>query len=63
MLMLSDETEVAEEDATTAALYLLRETIARLALGEKARLPEQVKEDEMRTWFQREMGKSRHEGE
>jgi hypothetical protein len=63
MLMLDDETQIDAEDVTSVVLDRLRETMARLAVGEEARLPEPVKEDEMRTWFDREMEKSWHEGE
>ncbi len=57
MFMLSDETEITADR--------IRETLARLALGETVDLPkalgEIVEHDEFRTWFDREMEKSRHE--
>ncbi len=63
MQLLEDETEVAGEDVTSGTLDNLRETLARHAAGEDVRPPEQVNEDEMLTWFEREMGKSRSDGE
>jgi hypothetical protein len=58
MLMLSDETEVSP--APEVAVDLLREAMARLAIGEDVRMPREVDEfvvrDELRAWFQRETG-------
>jgi hypothetical protein len=60
MLMLTDETEITPNPAL--ANSALRETLARLAVWEEVRLPKTVDEtrlrDEMRTWFEREMGSS-----
>jgi hypothetical protein len=63
MLMLTDETEITPDPALATAV--LREALARLAVGEEVQLPETIDETrpraEMRTWFEREMGKSRNE--
>src|SRR5665811_699651 len=60
MLMLTDETEITPDPAL--ANSLLRESLARLSLREEVRPPKTVAEtrsrDEMRTWFEREMGAS-----
>lgn len=60
-LMLTDETEI-EPDAG-AAQSIIRETLARLALGEAMNLPASIREtvqrDELRTWFEREMETNR----
>jgi hypothetical protein len=54
-LMLSDETEIREYPRATTRL--LRETLARMALGEEVRLPKTVDEvvmrDQLRAWFER----------
>jgi hypothetical protein len=58
MLMLTDETEITPDPAL--ANSMLRESLARLSLREEVRPPETVDEtrlrDEMRAWFEREMG-------
>jgi hypothetical protein len=63
LLMLSDETEIIQDPA--GADSELREALARAALGEEVRMSETIDHaqvrDEMRTWFEREMGKSRNE--
>jgi hypothetical protein len=61
MLMLSDETEIrVNEDAVKEAAELVREALARMALGEEVEMPKELDEvvlrDELRTWFEREMG-------
>jgi hypothetical protein len=60
MLMLADETPITPDPEL--AYSLLRETLARLSLREEVRLPKTVDatrlRDEMRTWFEREMGAS-----
>jgi hypothetical protein len=60
MLMLTDETEITPDPAL--ANSLLRESLARRSLREEVRLPKTVAEmrlrDEMRTWFEHEMGSS-----
>jgi hypothetical protein len=64
-LMLSDETVLTE--SPPPAPELLREALAHAAVGEAAHAPEKVDEallrNEMQTWFQREMGKSRRDEE
>jgi hypothetical protein len=64
MLMLGDDTQIrVGEDATMEATELMRDTLARLAIGEEAKMPDQpdeaVLQDELRTWFEREMKRSR----
>ncbi len=63
MLLFSDETEVTPADEGAATL--LRETLARLAVGEETHLPDTIdelqKRDDLRTWFEREMRKSQGE--
>ena len=58
-LMLSDETEVMPD--AFGAIQILMETLPRNALNEETALPgtiDQVMErDELRAWFEREMGK------
>jgi hypothetical protein len=58
LLMLSDETEVSP--APEVAVGLLREAMARLAIGADVRIPREVDEfvvrDELRAWFEGEMG-------
>jgi hypothetical protein len=60
MLMLTDETQITPDPAL--ANSLLRESLARLSLREEVRPPKTVHEtrlrDELRTWFEREMGSS-----
>jgi hypothetical protein len=59
-LMLADETQITPDPAL--ANSLLRESLARLSLREEVRPPKTVHEtrlrDELRTWFEREMGSS-----
>jgi hypothetical protein len=56
--MLSDETEIVPD--AFGAVQILMETLARNALGEELSLPvkvdEVVERDELRAWFEREMG-------
>jgi hypothetical protein len=58
LLMLSDETEIVPD--AFGAVQILMETLARNALGEELSLPvkvdEVVERDELRAWFEREMG-------
>jgi hypothetical protein len=60
MLMLTDEKEITPDPAL--AMTTLMEALARDAAGEPMSLPENIDEtrmrDEMRTWFEREMGTS-----
>jgi hypothetical protein len=61
MLMLSDEMEVRVDDnAVKEAADLVRESLARMALGEEIKMPKELDEvilrDELRTWFERAMG-------
>jgi hypothetical protein len=57
-LMLSDETEIVPDSVLANAA--LQEALARTALGEEAALPvtidEVMERDELRAWFEREMG-------
>ncbi len=59
-LMLGDEAEISPDAESAAAL--MREALARLAIGEEVFLKETVyevvKRDELRTWYEREMGAS-----
>jgi hypothetical protein len=60
-LMLSDQTEInTDHEAHRRRADLMRETLARLVLGQETKLPEKlqkvVEQDELRTWFEREMG-------
>ena len=57
-LMLSDETEITPDPF--GAVQMLMEALARNAIGEEMALPASLDEvmarDELRTWFEREMG-------
>jgi hypothetical protein len=59
-LMLSDETEIVPD--AFGAVQILKETLARNALGEELAQPATVAEvmerDELRAWFERAMGPS-----
>jgi hypothetical protein len=61
-LMLSDETEIRiDVESRRQAAQILREALARNALGEELIEPklvdEVIKRDELRAWFEREMRK------
>jgi hypothetical protein len=61
MLMLVDETELRPEIARNVELrQMIREALARSALGERATLPETMRalltRDRLQAWFEREMG-------
>lgn len=67
-LMVSDQTEInTDQEAHERAAGLMRETLADLVLRQDTRVPEKLQkveeQDALRTWFEREMGKRRHEKE
>jgi hypothetical protein len=61
-LLLTDETDVrVDQDARREAEALLRETVARLAIGADIHPPMKqldrlIERDKLRRWFEREMG-------
>jgi hypothetical protein len=59
LLMLSDETEIVPD--AVGGVQILMETLARNALGEETALPANLEDvmerEELRAWFEREMGK------
>lgn len=63
--MMSDDAEISPN--AESAADLMRETLARAALGEAVGPPETVEEvekpEDLRSWFEREMGISRNEEE
>lgn len=60
--MMRDDEEIDQN--ATGSVDLMRETLARAALGEAVLRPAAVeKPEDTRTWFEREMGKSRNEEE
>jgi len=65
MLMLVDETEI--HPSIVRFIEQMRKNVARHAIGDDVvpppNLPEFIHRDELRTWFEREMGKSRGEEE